>query len=466
MRVRSFLGGTISGLALTALVALSVSCGDGSSAASKSGSSASKSVPAKTELAQKTDTQKTTGSDAGSKSGDQGPAIDDAGKEYPLVEARKRRWEAVELTNEAKRLAGQKKYQEAAIKADDALRLAPDHIPAVVLRVELFRRLQQFEEALGYIDEKLHGRPGHPPFLEQKARTQLASGDVEGSLLTIDQILALDVLMPGVRLLRAQCFAYRKDGPATVLAIADAIENGYLNAKRLREGPEFAFVREDVDFELAVSKIDALMAKNRRALEDHLAKGEKPEEKIKTEEFLMPEHAEAKHSESALYFVRSNLLVNKSKPKVFETFTLDKKPFTLDVFRGKTVLVQFWGMWSEASQQQVLRLKDTAKELREKGEVEIVLLHYADPRRTGVNDDPHGECADWLKNNGIDFPTGRTDVFQAQDFGAQVFPSTFFLGPDLKSYMHLFGPIEADLMTKMVTEIAEDFAKRKVEKPE
>ena len=62
---------------------------------------------------------------------------------------------------------------------------------------------------------------------------------------------------------------------------------------------------------------------------------------------------------------------------LFELETVDGKKVNLEDFKGKGVLINFWGTWCEPCKREMPELENQYKEYKDKG-VEVVAIHVRD----------------------------------------------------------------------------------------
>lgn len=122
-------------------------------------------------------------------------------------------------------------------------------------------------------------------------------------------------------------------------------------------------------------------------------------------------------------YKRAELRVGSEVPDF--TFTdFNGKKRKLSEFRGKYVLIDFWGIWCPACVEEMPYLKAAYSRFQPRG-FEIL----------GMNDDENVDAVKgWLKSNGLAWTQARPesilDVKKA--FRIQLYPSTLLVGPDGK----------------------------------
>jgi len=115
-------------------------------------------------------------------------------------------------------------------------------------------------------------------------------------------------------------------------------------------------------------------------------------------------------------------LTNKKAPD-FSLQSLDGKQVSLSNYRGKPVLLVFWGMGSPQSKQALPEIQKVYKELESSG---VVVL--------GINMDVNNEAtAKFVKEHNISFPivAGSDKTFKtATEYGLRNLPTIFVIGED------------------------------------
>lgn len=128
-----------------------------------------------------------------------------------------------------------------------------------------------------------------------------------------------------------------------------------------------------------------------------------------------------------------------SPPKVGEQapdFTLpglDQDEYSLDDFRGKTVLINFWGTFCPPCVNEMPLLQS----VYEKYQDEVVIL--------GVNlDEPRLTVETFVENTGVHFPILLDDRTVQYLYGVSQFPTTVVVNPDGKIVDIKLGAYETE----------------------
>lgn len=115
----------------------------------------------------------------------------------------------------------------------------------------------------------------------------------------------------------------------------------------------------------------------------------------------------------------------------FSLPTLDGQQISLDQFRGKTVVLNFWGSWCPPCEDEAPVLRDFAATL----DANTVLV--------GIDIwDREADAAAFVQKHALRYPnavdsTGRTTI----EYGVGGIPETFFIGPDGAMLGKYNGPV-------------------------
>ncbi|MFO7270168.1 TlpA disulfide reductase family protein [Sphaerobacter thermophilus] len=123
---------------------------------------------------------------------------------------------------------------------------------------------------------------------------------------------------------------------------------------------------------------------------------------------------------------------NRTAPS-FSLQTLDGQQISLEHFRGKTVVLNFWGSWCPPCEDEAPVLRDFAATLDENTVI------------VGIDiwDQPEAAQA-FLEKHDLTYPNavddnGRTTI----DYGVSGVPETFFIGPDGALLGKYNGPVKS-----------------------
>ena len=131
----------------------------------------------------------------------------------------------------------------------------------------------------------------------------------------------------------------------------------------------------------------------------------------------------------------------------FELTTLEGDVISIEDFRGKIVVVDFWSSWCAPCRAEGPVLAETYKTWRERG-VEFIGVAIWDsegPVRDFI------EFHDIQYVNGID-PNGQISV----DFGVSGIPEKFFINPDGEIVRKVVGPNTKDTLDGILTEMTDE----------
>ena len=131
----------------------------------------------------------------------------------------------------------------------------------------------------------------------------------------------------------------------------------------------------------------------------------------------------------------------------FELTTLEGDVISIEDFRGKIVVVDFWSSWCAPCRAEGPVLAETYKTWRERG-VEFIGVAIWDsegPVRDFI------EFHDIQYVNGID-PSGQISV----DFGVSGIPEKFFINPDGEIVRKVVGPNTKDTLDGILTEMTDE----------
>lgn len=104
----------------------------------------------------------------------------------------------------------------------------------------------------------------------------------------------------------------------------------------------------------------------------------------------------------------------------FVVQTVDGDSLRLSDFRGKFVMLDFWGTWCGPCLNELPHLKKLSQFFS--GELEVIGLAHDDPRN----------LADFVKENDIPYPNGIADPKIQKAYGIVSWPTTFLIAPNGK----------------------------------
>jgi thiol-disulfide isomerase/thioredoxin len=119
-------------------------------------------------------------------------------------------------------------------------------------------------------------------------------------------------------------------------------------------------------------------------------------------------------------------------------------PRTLDGYRGRVVLLNFWATWCEPCREEMVSMRKLSEKLTGQPFV-VLLVNYGETRM---------RVADFVKREAIAFPTlldPNQDAPRA--WRVRVLPSSFLIGPDGRVRYSVIG--EIDWASQAAIEMAE-----------
>jgi len=117
-------------------------------------------------------------------------------------------------------------------------------------------------------------------------------------------------------------------------------------------------------------------------------------------------------------------LVGKAAPAVVGTTTTEK-PFALSDYRGKVVLLNFWGTWCPPCVGEIPDLVALQKKYEGRGFTIIGLAENRDPRLTEAQ--YRAALQGYLTKNGMTYPNVPIPEGAKQEYEIEGFPTTFLL---------------------------------------
>ena len=130
----------------------------------------------------------------------------------------------------------------------------------------------------------------------------------------------------------------------------------------------------------------------------------------------------------------------------FELTTLDGEVISLEDFRGKIVMVDFWSSWCVPCRAEGPVLAATYKTWRERG-VEFIGIAIWD------SEEP---VRDFIRLNGIEYVNGiDSSGLIAVDFGITGIPEKFFINPEGEIVKKVIGPNTLQTLEGILTEMTD-----------
>ena len=115
--------------------------------------------------------------------------------------------------------------------------------------------------------------------------------------------------------------------------------------------------------------------------------------------------------------------------------TIAGQPLSLDDFRGRTVIVNFWATWCEPCVAEMPALERLRKRLAGQG-VEVIAVNY---------EENAGRIRSFTERLGLTFPIVRDhDGATRTAWHVEMFPTSFVVGPDQRVVWRAAGEIDWD----------------------
>lgn len=137
--------------------------------------------------------------------------------------------------------------------------------------------------------------------------------------------------------------------------------------------------------------------------------------------------------------------------RAVENFTLKDlagNSVSLEQFRGKIVIVNFWATWCPPCRQEMPEFNELSRELAESGEAVLLAVNLTDGRR-----DTPEKVAKFIKDNGYSMTVLLdTEQAAASEFGVLYIPSTFVIDAEGR----LAGQIQGATTKTAVMELVKE----------
>jgi thiol-disulfide isomerase/thioredoxin len=115
--------------------------------------------------------------------------------------------------------------------------------------------------------------------------------------------------------------------------------------------------------------------------------------------------------------------------------TIGGRPLSLDEFRGRTVIVNFWATWCEPCVAEMPSLERLRKRLSGRG-VEVIAVNYQENA---------ARIQPFVERLGLTFPIVRDHDGTARSaWHVDTFPTSFVVGPDQRVVWRAAGEIDWD----------------------
>lgn len=136
-----------------------------------------------------------------------------------------------------------------------------------------------------------------------------------------------------------------------------------------------------------------------------------------------------------------------AQPNVgFQLTTLDGSIVSLEQFRGKVVMVDFWSSWCAPCKAEGPMLAETYRVWRDRG-VEFVGIAIWDER---------GPVDEFIQRTGIEYINGLDDGRIAVDWGVRGIPEKFFVNANGEVVRKIIGPNTEATLSRVLTELTDE----------
>lgn len=122
------------------------------------------------------------------------------------------------------------------------------------------------------------------------------------------------------------------------------------------------------------------------------------------------------------------------------------KQVSLDSFKGKTVVLNFWATWCPPCRGEMPEFDDLNKEFQKTGEAVLLAVNLTDGRR-----DTPERVAEFLKETGYTMTVLLDETQEAASlFGVRYIPTTFVLDKDGELIGQIQGATTKEAVLKLV----------------
>lgn len=342
---------------------------------------------------------------------------------------------------------------------DDALALDQMHLQATKLKAGILRSMGQYDKALEALAGPIKNYPMEFFLIEEKARVLIDKGDAKEAIATLEPMLVQDLPLLGARYLRAVAAALAGDREGALLSLEDAVARGFLSRAMIEQEKRFAFLQGEARFAAILNKLKGVEDASQRGVET-LTALEVPNR--------MPDAGPADFTTQINSLLRSAKLA-RAEVAPIDLLDLDGKPLRLEDFKGKVLLVQCWGMWSEDSRKMIPDLIRVRDEYKSKG-VEVIALCYEPAVTLGDEQETAHDIKAYQRDFKFDVVGGIMTKKNAVDLFVNAFPTLLIYGidgklysraPGFKPYHVLKGMVDIMLQEKPGSGVAQPDAEKK-----
>lgn len=138
-------------------------------------------------------------------------------------------------------------------------------------------------------------------------------------------------------------------------------------------------------------------------------------------------------------------------PPDFELETLDGETVKLSDLSGKKVLLNFWASWCGPCKAEMPHMENFFKEKADQHNVEIIAVNMTQSEKIG---DKREKVEKFREEYGLTFPILLDiDGDVERQYGIIAIPTTFFIGTNGVIQNKIVGPMDEEMMEKLVKEL-------------
>lgn len=139
--------------------------------------------------------------------------------------------------------------------------------------------------------------------------------------------------------------------------------------------------------------------------------------------------------------------LNRPAPAIHGTLTTGS-PFRLSDYRGKVVLINFWGTWCGPCVQELPDLIALQSKYQPRGFTIIGLADNNDPRLS--EEQYRVALQDYIADKGINYPNVPIPEGTKPNYGVEAFPTSFLLDKQGKVVYATVGPINPAAIGELI----------------
>ena len=130
----------------------------------------------------------------------------------------------------------------------------------------------------------------------------------------------------------------------------------------------------------------------------------------------------------------------------FEITTLDGKVITLNNFKGKILMIDFWSSWCGPCKSEGAMLGEAYRDWKDSG-VEFIGIAVWDQQNS---------VKDFIIRNKIEYVNAIDDGSTAVEWGVRRVPEKFFISGDGRIYKKIVGPNTKKSLDKILKELTDN----------